>query len=263
MEIWDENRCTWRSFSLSAMFDWVHTKFHYNPLKDGNASRKKGECTTEAKTQGLLAKQVDEFVDDWRIKNGRRLTIFFMGFEKSSKPRNYFNLRREGKRDNEEDIIIVDNAMDEEDDELTPLMATTIQNNFDDNNGEFCTEFEKTQVVVAIQHVAQRIRRRVTLADLFMADAHGNMPKPEPESVSTQALQKKLPEVETADGSCFSQKPKAAAEPPARNLRLLMGKMMKKKMHSKVHNEQLLGENKLYGKLFDLTSLLPIQAASG
>lgn len=34
---------------------------------------------------------------------------------------------------------------------------------------------------------------------------------------------------------------------------------MKKKMHSKVHNEQLLGENKLYGKLFDLTSLLPIQ----
>lgn len=144
-----------------------------------------------------------------------------MGFEKSSKPRNYFNLRREGKRDNEEDIIIVDNAMDEEDDELTPLMATTIQNNFDDNNGEFCTEFEKTQVVVAIQHLAQRIRRRVTLADLFMADAHGNKPKPVPESVSTQALQKKLPEVETADGCCYSQKPKAAAEPPARNLRLV------------------------------------------
>ncbi|KGN56431.2 uncharacterized protein LOC105434808 [Cucumis sativus] len=150
------------------MFNWVHTKFHYNPLKDGNTSRKKGESITkEAKTQGLLAEQVDEFVDDWRINNGRRLTIFFMGFEKSSKTKTYFNLRKEGKRDNG-DIIIVDNAEDEDDDELIPLMSTTFQNNFDDSNGEFCTEFEKSQVVLAIQrHVAQRIRQRVTLADLL------------------------------------------------------------------------------------------------
>ena len=90
-----------------------------------------------------------------------------MGFEKSSKTKTYFNLRKEGKRDNG-DLIIVDNAEDEDDDELIPLMSTTFQNNFDDSNGEFCTEFEKSQVVLAIQrHVAQRIRRRVTLAELL------------------------------------------------------------------------------------------------
>ncbi|XP_038903821.1 protein TILLER ANGLE CONTROL 1-like [Benincasa hispida] len=247
------------------MFNWVHTKFHYNPLKGGNASRKKGESIRKGiKTQGLLGKQVDEFVDDWKINNGRRLTILFMGFEKSSKPRNYFNLRKEGKRDNDEDdIIIVDNDVDEEDDidELTPLMATTFQTNFDNNNGEFCTEFEKSQVVVAIQrHVAQRIRRRVTLADLFMEDAHGNKPKPAPENGQEPDFRKKLPEVETNIDSCFSEKPKVGPEPPARNLRRVMGKMMKKKMHAKVHNEQLLGENKLYGKVIDPTSL-PIPAA--
>ncbi|KAL0547720.1 hypothetical protein IC582_012145 [Cucumis melo] len=247
------------------MFNWVPTKFHYNPIKDGNASRKKGESITkEAKTQGLLAKQVDEFVDDWRINSGRRHTIFFMGFEKASKTKTYLNLRKEGKRENE-DIIIVDNAVDEDDDELIPLMSTTFQNNFDDNNGEFCTEFEKSQVVVAIQrHVAQRIRRRVTLADLLMVDVHGNKPKPKPEAetVPVPDFQKKLPEVEKDRGSCFSEKPKAAPEPPTRNLRRLMGKMMKRKMHAKVHNEQLLcEENKLNGKLFDPTSLPILPAA--
>ncbi|KAA0048860.1 cytochrome b5-like [Cucumis melo var. makuwa] len=106
-------------------------------------------------------------------------------------------------------------------------MSTTFQNNFDDNNGEFCTEFEKSQVVVAIQrHVAQRIRRRVTLADLLMVDVHGNKPKPKPkpeaETVPVPDFQKKLPEVETDRGSCFSEKPKAAPEPPTRNLRRLL-----------------------------------------
>ncbi|XP_022975272.1 uncharacterized protein LOC111474406 [Cucurbita maxima] len=187
------------------MFNWVHSNFHYTPLK---AWRKKSESLKkEAKRQGL-AKQMDEMVDildDWRI-NGRRLTIFFMGFDKSSKSRNYkpqyFNLK-EIKRDK-----IVDDD-DDDNDGLSLLMATTFPNNFDDN-GEFCTEFDKSRVVVAIErYIAQRLRRRVTLADLLMADADG---KPKLD------LKENLPEIVTANSSRFAKKPEMEADLPLTNL---------------------------------------------
>ncbi|XP_023540247.1 uncharacterized protein LOC111800673 [Cucurbita pepo subsp. pepo] len=215
------------------MFNWVHSNFHYTPLK---ASRKKSESITkEAKRQGL-AKQVDEMVDildDWRI-NGRRLTIFFMGFDKSSKSTNYkpqyFNLK-EGKRDK----IVDDDDDDDDNDDLSPLMATTFPNNFDDN-GEFCTQFDKSRVVVAIERHVARLRRRVTLADLLMADADG---KPKLD------LKENLPEVETADGSYFAKKPEMEAAPPETNLRKLMRKMTRRKIHTELDNDQMLGEKKM------------------
>ncbi|KAG6597055.1 hypothetical protein SDJN03_10235, partial [Cucurbita argyrosperma subsp. sororia] len=214
------------------MFNWVHSNFHYTPLK---ASRKKSESIEkEAKRQGL-SKQVDEMVDvldDWRI-NGRRLTIFFMGFDKSSKSRNYkpqyFNLK-EGKRDK-----IDDDDNDNDNDGLSPLMATTFPNNFDDN-GEFCTEFDKSRVVVAIERHVARLHRRVTLADLLMMDADGK---------AKLDLKEDLPEVEMADGSCFAKKPEMEAAPPATNLRKLMRKMTRRKIHTERDNEQMLGEKKI------------------
>lgn len=183
--------------------------------------KKKNECIKKEGNKKGLGKQVDEIIDldhDLKIINGNRLTIFFMGFERSSKPRNYrtqyFNLK---KKDEKKYEIVEED--DDDDDELFPLMATKFHSNFDDN-GEFCAEFEKSQVVVAIErHVAQRVRRRVTLADLFTADADGKT-KAAPERGAARDFQKELPEVETVDdGSCYADKPKVASQPSVRNLR--------------------------------------------
>ncbi|XP_022147248.1 uncharacterized protein LOC111016244 [Momordica charantia] len=169
------------------MFNWLHSNFHYNPLK---AESKRNVWRKNTKS---VAKHVDEIFDvleDWRI-NGRRLTICVVGFERSSKPRNYpteyCNLKKEGKRSDE---VVDDDLNDDDDDELSPLMATTFQNNFDDS-GEFC------------------------IAELFMADADVK-PKPAPEE---NVAARKKPEVKTANGSCSAKKPKEAAKPAGRSLR--------------------------------------------
>lgn len=243
------------------IFNWVHKRFHpNNTLNDGFASNmKKNEPSINNTDNQALLKQValTDMLGDW--KDGI-LTIGTLGYDPLKSMNNhqeYFALEAEKQHDLVLDDDDVENFYDVEQEELNPL----INNTFDENNFEVvvCENHdvvdddarkeeemmirnfkEIIEVPPMICHeimeandVESDQKKRITLADLFLADSDVKM-KLDYSAAKVLVESSEKPKLKAKNGFSFAKKiiplVKENAR-PIKDIKKLMKKMLKRKIH--------------------------------
>ncbi|XP_038875598.1 protein TILLER ANGLE CONTROL 1 [Benincasa hispida] len=276
------------------IFNWVHKTFHHTLLKEGfaqNGTKKNESSGINEVDRHALLKQVEfdhvETLHDWR---DGILTIGTFGFE-SLKPSNeqkeYLVLESEEDdyedKEEEEEKSLVNDEDDDiigylEDEELNPLMFTA----FGHKSKDVCVEKGEDLIIGAYESKYSGImemeneekkkkgERRITLADLFLADARDVAKALEDDKV----LQKKTADVRSKSGLSFAKKliPRVKEDShPIKNFQRLMRRMLKKKIHPEIEDKinkaspdlthQIGMPNNGGFETFESLSLLPTQDA--
>ncbi|KAK2353514.1 hypothetical protein P8452_74088 [Trifolium repens] len=235
------------------IFNWVHKKFHHNnsTLKDGFASNmKKTESTLNNSDNQALLKQValTNMLGGW---NDGILTIGTLGYdplESINHHKDYFGLEAEKQHDLVDDVEKFYNV---EKEELNPLIKNTFgENNFEDvvceNHDDIDAIIEDEMMIrnfkeiVEVPHVicheimeANDVesdqKKRITLADLFLADSDVKM-KLDYHAAKVMVEANEKPNLKAKNGLSFAKKiiPKAR---PMKDIKKLMKKMLKRKIH--------------------------------
>lgn len=283
------------------IFNWVHKTFHHTLLKEGfvqNATRKTESAGNNEVDRHALLKQVEfdhvEALHDWR---GGILTIGTFGFE-SLKPSNeqkeYLVLESEDddyedEEEEEEKSLVHDEDHDEiigylEDEELNPLMFTAFGHKSKDVSadqkgedlimGTYELNMEsKYSAIMEMDNEEKKKKkgeRRITLADLFLADAEDVAKALKDDKV----LQKKTADVRSKNGLSFAKKliPRVKEDShPIKNFQRLMRRMLKRKIHPEIEDKinkpspdlthQIGMANNGGFETFESLSLLPSQDA--
>ncbi|KAF5743889.1 hypothetical protein HS088_TW08G00477 [Tripterygium wilfordii] len=243
------------------IFNWMHKRFHHTLHKDEfDRNGKKPEFATSELDRQALLKQAAlvNVLDGWR---DGILTIGTFGLESFDPPRiidqkhDYLILRtREDEfevEDDHEETFYVDNAEDinnedyynnrkyeeqeEAAEEMSPLMFTTFERNFDFIDDVPLPFYGSSQVQpdLGVAAIDQRKKKgeRVTLADLFSADSDV---KTKPTLEKNELDSGKLRRLKTKNGLSIAKKliPLVGEDSrPIKKLNKLMRKMLKRKIH--------------------------------
>ncbi|KAF3439815.1 hypothetical protein FNV43_RR18093 [Rhamnella rubrinervis] len=256
------------------IFNWVHKRFHHSVLKDEfaqNVEKTDQAPASDKDTQALLKQAaLVDVLDGW--KDGI-LTIGTFGFD----PLKSFNQQKEylvleSEEDDEEsqqfsfdsnyeDEDMTDNA---EDEEVNPLMFTTLGHSFDDVGSNFdANVMEKpdhdmllsldgvplapfvgsdqelgTQQEIFEIDQKKKKGERTTLADLFLADADVKMKLDSGKDLPADSP-KKL-NVRSKNSLSFAKKfiPRVKEDSsPIKNLQQLMKRMLKRKIHPELDDK--------------------------
>ncbi|XP_008459743.1 protein TILLER ANGLE CONTROL 1 [Cucumis melo] len=241
------------------IFNWVHKTFHHSLLKEGfaqHATKKNESVGINEVDRHALLKQVAfdhvEAIHDWR---DGILTIGTFGFE-SLKPSNeqkeYFALESEEddyEDEEEEEKSFVHDEDDDiigylENEELNPLMFKAFGHKSKDvsvEKGE--DDLIKYNAIMEMENEEEKKKgeRRITLADLFLADARDVAKALEDDKV----LQKKTADVRSKSGLSFAKKfiPRVKEDShPIKNFQRLMRRMMKRKIHPEVEDKIIINK---------------------
>ncbi|CAJ2663095.1 unnamed protein product [Trifolium pratense] len=250
------------------IFNWVHKKFHHNnsTLKDGFASNmKKTESTMNNNDNQALLKQValTDMLGGW--KDGI-LTIGTLGYdplESINHHKNYFSLEAEKQHDLVDDDV--EKFYNVEKEELNPLINNTFnENNFEDvvcENHDDIDAIKEDEImimnfkeIVEVPHVicheimeANDVesdqKKRITLADLFLADSDVKM-KLDYHAAKVMVEASEKPNLKAKNGLSFAKKIIPNAH-PMKDIK----KMLKRKIHPdlvdvKIHKaEGIINDN--------------------
>ncbi|XP_054779881.1 protein TILLER ANGLE CONTROL 1-like isoform X2 [Prosopis cineraria] len=250
------------------IFNWVHRTFLHSALKDGFESDvRKAEPEAIKRDDQASLKEV-ALVSGW--KDGI-LTIGTLGcygpFKTSSQHKDYLALESdedEAEKHEEEENYCTDGGVEEENkywepeyEEMKPLIHTKFENNFEDvvNEKPSRANAAKVEALVALTpvlvsddvteciHVGteqkEKKSERITLADLFLADSEKIMKhdaakvllddQPGDDKQSLKAKRGQPTFAKKLISGVNKDNPH-----PINNIRKLMKKMIKKKIHPEV-----------------------------